>query len=208
MNQPDKDLNATADVTAQRVARVYAEALLNAAEKAGQGDAVLDELDSLVRDIFQAEPKLEVLLSSAAVGRTHRESIIRKVFENAASPLFFNFLLVLNHHERLELIRPILVSLRELHDERAGRMRVWIHTAVPLPDDQKQRIEHDLRAGLRKEPVLQLKVDPDLLGGLRIRVGDLQFDGTVRTALDNIRNEILTGSSHAIQSQRDRFSAE
>src|SRR2546421_7639696 len=125
MNSDDaEDLRATADVTAQRVARVYAEALLNAAEQAGQGDVVLDEVRSLIHDVFKKEPKLEVLLSSAAVGRERREEIIRRSFEGNASEVFTNFLLVLNNHERLELLRPILAALRELHDQRAGRVRV------------------------------------------------------------------------------------
>src|SRR5215468_9349814 len=95
------DLKASADVTAQRVAHVYAEALLNAAEKHGQGEAVLEELNGLIFAVFKNEPKLEVLLSGAAVGRTRREEIIRSVFGGKTSDLFFNFLLVLNAQERL-----------------------------------------------------------------------------------------------------------
>src|SRR5437588_4783788 len=207
MNNDDaEDLRATADVTAQRVARVYAEALLNAAEQAGHGDVVLDELRSLIRDVFKKEPKLEVLLSSAAVGRERREDIIRKTFEGKASDVFCNFLLVLNNHERLELLRPILASLRELHDQRAGRIRVEVASAVALPDDQKERLEQELRASLHREPILNLKIEPELIAGLRIRVGDWQYDGSVRTELETIRNNILLGSSHEIQSRRDRFS--
>jgi F-type H+-transporting ATPase subunit delta len=113
---------------------------------------------------------------------------------------------VLNNHERLELLRPILASLRELHDVRAGRVRVEVASAVALPEDQRQRLEQELRESLHREPILNLKVEPELIAGLRIRVGDWQYDGSVRTELENIRNEILLGSSHEIQSRRDRFS--
>jgi F-type H+-transporting ATPase subunit delta len=206
MNENSHDLRATADVTAQRVARVYAEALLNAAENSGQADAVLGELASLVQDVFKRQPKLEVLLSSAAVGRRRREELIHKIFEGKASDVFFNFLLVLNRHERLELLRPILVTLRDLYDQRAGRVHVQVASAVPLPDDQKQRLAHQLRNKLRQEPVLDLKIDPELIAGVRIRVGDWQYDGSVLSRLADIRNQILTGTSHEIQSRRDRFS--
>jgi F-type H+-transporting ATPase subunit delta len=195
-----------ADVTAQRVARVYAEALLNAAQKKGAVDAVIGEFESLIHDVFKQEPKLEVLLSSAAVGRRRRADIIRKIFEGKAGDIFFNFLLALNSHERLELLRPILVELRELHDQRAGRVRVQVSSAVPLPDDQTQQLEQQLRDALRREPILNLHVDPELIAGVRIRVGDWQYDGSLLNRLANIKNQILTGTSHEIQSRRDRFS--
>jgi F-type H+-transporting ATPase subunit delta len=206
MNENSHDLRVTADVTAQRVARVYAEALLNAAENKGQADDVLGELASLIQDVFKQAPKVEVLLSSAAVGRRRREELIRTIFEGKASDVFFNFLLVLNRHERLELLRPILVALRGLYDQRAGRVHVQVASAVPLPDDQKQRLAHQLRDKLRQEPVLDLKIDPELIAGVRIRVGDWQYDGSVLSRLADIRNQILTGTSHEIQSRRDRFS--
>src|SRR5262249_37416297 len=113
-----------------------------------------------------------------------------------------------NAQERLELVRPILAELRALHDQRAGRVRVEVATAVPLPDDQRQRVADDLRRRLHREPILHLKVDPDLIAGVRIRVGDYQYDGSVRTELENICNQILMGSSHEIQSKRDRFSSD
>ena len=178
MSENSKELNATVDVTAPVVL-------------AGFGVVA---------------PELEVLLSSAAIGRTRREELIRKVFEGKASDVVLNFLLVLNSHERLNLLRPIVVALRELHDERAGRVRVQVASAAPLPDDQKQSLAEQLREALRREPILDLKVEPELIAGVRIRVGDWQYDGSVLRRLDDIRNQILTGTSHEIQSRRDRFS--
>ena len=55
------------------------------------------------------------------------------------------------------------------------------------------------------EPVLDVQVDPELLGGLVVRVADWQFDGSVRSRLQNLRNQLIENSSHEIQSGRDRF---
>src|SRR5690349_11460480 len=93
---PAQDDRPTADVGEQRVARVYAEALLNAAEKKGRGDDVVEELDSLIRDVFRAAPELETFLSSAAVGRDRKALLINQVIGPRADETFRDFLLVLN----------------------------------------------------------------------------------------------------------------
>ena len=198
---------SSVDVGAQRIAQVYAEALLNAAAKKGEVEPVLEELDSLIRDLFGAEPHLEAFLSSGAIGRDQKAKVIQSVFGGRASELFTDFLLVLNHHERLELLRPILTAARELYDQRSRRLRVQVRSAVPLPDDQRDRLMHELRHTFQLEPVLQTQVDPDLLGGMVVRVGDWVYDTSVRTQLETIRNQLIARSSYEIQSGRDRFSS-
>ena len=80
MTEPSPKEHADkADVSARRIAKVYAAALLDAAEKQGEAEEVLPELESLVRDVFEADPRLEVLLSSAAVGRHARHAVLQKV---------------------------------------------------------------------------------------------------------------------------------
>lgn len=205
MSEESHDIHLVADVSAQRVARVYAEALLQAADKEGQADAVFEELDSLVRDVFANQPQFETLLSSAAAGRKARAEILKTVFADRASKLFYNFLLVLNDQDRLDLLRAILAAYRELNDQRSARIRVQVESAVPLPDDQKAHLQERIRETFHLEPIVQSKVNAGLLGGLRVRVGDWLYDASVRTRLEKIRNQIIAGSSHEIQSQRDRF---
>jgi len=209
MNQNEaQDLHtSTADVGEQRVARVYAEALLNAAEKRDQADAVIEELDALVGEVFGADPQLEAFFSSGAIGRDQKAQVIRSAFDNRASELFVNFLLVLNEHERLNLLRPMLATARELRDQRARRIHVEVRTAVPMPDDQRERLREQLRDSLRLEPLLDTRIDPDLLGGLLVRVGDWLYDASVRARLQSIRDQLIARSSYEIQSRRDRFSS-
>ncbi len=205
-NAKTEDFEPMADVGAQRVARVYAEALLNAADKQGQSEQVLESLDSLIRDLFPAEPQFEAFLTSSAVGRERRAQVIDKVFENKASVLFVDFLKVLNQHERLNLLRPILAAAKVLRDERAKRIRVQVRSAVPLANEQANRLRQQLRDTLKLDPILQTEVDSELLGGVVLRVGDWLYDASVRAKLDSIRNQLIARSSHEIQSGRDRFS--
>ncbi|MCI0739772.1 MAG: ATP synthase F1 subunit delta [Gemmataceae bacterium] len=197
----------TVDVSARRIARVYAEALLNAAEKQGQAEDVVEELESLVIDLFAAHPQLETLFSSAALGRHARAGALEKAFSGRASDVFFQFLMVLNEHERLELIRAIAVEARELMLQRSGQVRVSVTSAVPLPESIHASLLERIRAAYQLEPLLEARVNPELLGGMKIRIRDLQFDATVSTVLENLNKDLLARSSHEIQSRRDSFSS-
>jgi F-type H+-transporting ATPase subunit delta len=195
------------NVGAQGIARTYAEALFAAAEKAGTVDDVCEEFLALL-DAFNQRPDLEVFLSGAAVGRDARATALDHVFKDKASQTFYAFLQVLNGHERLELIRPVARALRDLADEKARRIRVYVTSAVPMGEDQLTNIRSLLEEKMALKPVMVASVDPSLLGGMKVRVGDLQYDGSVKTRIDNLRNQILEASSHEIQSRRDRLSSD
>jgi F-type H+-transporting ATPase subunit delta len=194
-----------ADVGAQRVAGVYAEALLDAADRVGQADALTNEFDSLMHDVLPKCADFATVLASGAVGRNNKADLLQRSLAGKVSELFLNFFLVLNNHERLDLLTNIYVEFHRLRDRRANRVPVEVRTAVPMADDQRNRLTGELRALLQQEPILQLKVDPELIGGMVVRTGDLLFDGSVRSRLNLIRNEVIARSSHEIQSGRDRF---
>jgi len=133
--------------------------------------------------------------------------VIQSVFGTRASELFVNFLLVLNKHERLDLIRPILAAFRELSDERAKRLRVKVRSAVPLAEDQQARLRNELQETFHREPLLETAVEPDLLGGMIVSVGDWVYDASVRSQLETLRKQLIERSSYEIQSGRNRFSS-
>lgn len=196
---------ATADIKVLEVARVYGEALLNAAESAGQVDEVLEEFEELRQATEVPASELRRFFASGAIGRATRARAIRQAFAGRAHPILVNFLLVVNDHDRMTLLPAILFEARELRDRRARRLPVAVHAAVPLTDEQIERVKQAVRARLHLEPIIELKVEPELLGGIMLRVGDWIFDGTVRTRLNELKNQIIARSSHEIQSGRDRF---
>jgi F-type H+-transporting ATPase subunit delta len=193
--------------TERRIARVYAEALLNVAEGRGQAEAIGAELDSLVKDVYAASPGIETALASPAVKRTAKAPVIAKAFKDSASDLLFNFLNVLNAKDRLMLVRHVTYAYRDLLDERAKRVRVTVKSAVPLTDEQTNQLKERILNATGLEPVISARIDESLLGGMIVQVGDQVFDSSVRTRIDSIRNQLLARSSHEIQTGRDRFSS-
>jgi len=194
------------DVGGQRIGKVYAEALLNTAEKQGRAGEILQEFDALV-DVFRRDPDLERFFTSSAIGRDRKQEILEKTFKGRADDVFFDFLLVLNRHDRLDVIRAVHAAYRELFDERAGRIRVQVKSAVPLPADQAELLRQEIRAKFAKEPVLDARVDPDLIAGLVVQVGDWRLDSSVKCRLREIQDKLIERSSYEIQSRRDRFSS-
>jgi len=148
---------------------------------------------------------LEDMFCTPIVPVGTKEEGLERLFADRSSEIFRNFLQVLNHHGRLDLIRLILKSLRKQVEERHKRIRIHVRSAVPLTDHHRERLEHAVRESLKLEPIMDLQVDPELLGGLVVRVHDWKFDGSVRTQLVNLRNQLIERSSHEIQSGRDRF---
>jgi F-type H+-transporting ATPase subunit delta len=193
------------DDATRHVARIYAEALLNAAEKSSQAAALLEDLEAVVTEVLPRDPAFELFLGSPAVARERRAEILRTTFEGKADELFVNFLLVLNMHDRLGLFRAIALAYRTLYDRRAGRVPVEVEAAVSLTDEQQERLRVQLRASLKREPIFNIRVNPDLLGGLVVRVGDWVYDASVRARLELIKNQLITRSSYEIQSRRDHF---
>jgi F-type H+-transporting ATPase subunit delta len=206
-NGADHHERLKADVGARRVARVYAEALFNEAIARNQAREVLDELEALVNDVVHANPETAAFFSSAAIGRERKAESLRAALGGRSSDLVLHFILVLNEHYRLDLLSVVVAEYRELLEQHTGQMRVQVRSAVPLEHDHQERLRGELRQAFQREPILELRVDPDILGGLVVQVGDWLYDASVRTRLDAIRNQLIERSSYEIQSGRDRFSS-
>jgi F-type H+-transporting ATPase subunit delta len=194
------------DVGSLKIARVYADALLAQALQQNQAQEILVELEALIHEVFDRHPELEAFLIDSSVGRETKANTIEKVFSNRVSPLLKNCFLVVNDHDRLELLRAIAWAYRQALDEQEGRQQVLVRSARPLAPDQTDRLRSELRTLFQIEPVLKEETDPDLLGGLVVRVGDWVYDASISTQLEILRNQILERSSHEIQSGRNRFS--
>jgi F-type H+-transporting ATPase subunit delta len=204
---PQKLHPTVLDTSVVQIANIYAVALYDAAAKGNQLDAVIEEYESFVNDVLAKNPDFDRTLQTTIIGRTDKEATLRKVFEGRASTVFLNYLLVLNDHGRLNLLRPVLDQLRTIRDQRLGRVPVQVRVAVALDAAQEKALRDRLTAVIAGQPVIHSEIDPALLGGLVIRVGDTVYDGSVRTHLKRLREQLLQRSTHEIQSRRDQFSS-
>ncbi|MFO1094918.1 MAG: ATP synthase F1 subunit delta [Planctomycetaceae bacterium] len=191
------------DPSAKAVAQMYAQAYLDAA---GGTAAALDEFTSFVDDVLEKFPEFDRLLTSEITNREDKLQLIERVVASRGTPLFTNFLRVLGRHERLNLLPLILGEAWLEFEQRSGKRRVTVSSAAPLTSAQLERIKSRLAATLPYEPIVLPAVDPSLIGGLVIQVGDTVHDGSVRTRLKNLGNRLKEKYVHEIQSGRNRFS--
>ena len=194
------------DPSAQAVARVYAEAFLEAAKSVGVEEA-LEEFASFIEDVVEPNPQFEQMLLSDFLGRDEKVDLIDRAVAPYGSELFVNFLRVLVRHDRMNLLPLILEESRKRHERETGRRRVQVTSATPLSEAAVSRIGQRLHERFAFEPIIDSQTDPSLLGGLVIQVGDTVYDGSLRTRLRQLQDRIRQRSLHEIQSGRDRFSS-
>ena len=194
-----------ADVGVEHIAEVYARAVLDAAEGAGQTNAFIEEFDSLVTDVLDRQPKFEAVICSTMISHEEIAGVLDRVLGGRASPLFLNSLKVLSRHGRLDCLRAIHGRLHAMYDVLQNRVRVRLTTAEPIGTELASRIRIALRAKLKGEPVLDLAVDPKLIGGAVLRLGDTVYDSSIANQLQILLQQMTDRSAHEIQSRRNRF---
>lgn len=189
----------------QRLAGIYAQALLEAAARKGDLDESLSELRDLCQLIPGSANPFQALVDNPLATRDVIKGVIDRSFGGRSSESVLYFLHVLNDHERLALLIPIIRTFERLVDQRKGRVAVHVRTATDLDHGARSSLEQALRDALGKEPVLHCAVDPELIGGMIVRVGDRVWDGSLSRQIRRLQDQLMERGNHAIQSGRDRF---
>lgn len=203
--ETNKPKSAAINVAALQVGAIYAKAFLGAAETAGQTEVAVEELGAFTTTVLDGFPKLEAVFASALVSHDDKAALIDRLFKSRLSPLVVDFLKVISRHGRLDILRAIHHEVLKLYYELRGRVRVQLSTATPVPDELAKSLRASLHKLLGNEPTLEPAVDPALIGGIVLRVGDTVYDGSVARQLRQVREQMINRSVHEIQSRRDSF---
>jgi F-type H+-transporting ATPase subunit delta len=192
------------DVTAEQIARVYAQAFMATTTGAPDAAGLVEQVASLI-GVLDSSPRLEEVFRSALVSQEDKEQLLDRLFADRASPVVLSFLKVLARHSRLELLRSIARLVEKLDRERRGLTDVEVRVARELADDIRTEIHDRIHRALGTEPVLHISVDPSLIAGIWVRVGDRVYDGSVRSRLEHTRRAIVERATEVIETHPDRF---
>lgn len=183
------------------LARVYAASILELAEAAGKSDVVRDELAALAKVVTEHDELADVL-SSPTVDSGARRVVIEKLFRGKCSDLVVDAIQVLNNKGRLELLGAVAESFRLLHEDLRGQVDIEVTTAVPLTNTHRKGLRELAKSKTGKEANLVESVDPSLLGGIVMRIGDEKFDMSVSMQLERIGELLMSRASREIHAGR------
>ena len=171
------------------IARNYAEALFELARKGGDlegwGAMISDVADAMTRDA-----RLRHFLESPRVSADQKNEILAKAFQDRMPRLLVRYLQALVRNRRQMMIPHIAEQYRELVDEAEGRVHAQVTVANDASQEERDAIARDLGRVLGKRVVPHVTVNPAILGGVVVRVGDIVMDGSVRRRLSLLRNRL------------------
>jgi len=171
--------------------KVYAKALIELAEEQGKLDAVAGEVESL-REMLGRHARLRRLLETPALTTADRAGVIDRVFKGQVSDTLYKFLQVVNRKGRLGSLGGITQSFAGLLAERMGVVEVEAYVAKAMDAGQAGRVSDGLARALDGKRVnLKQHVDPSLIGGLKLRIGDRLLDASVANQLKLIRQRLV-----------------
>ncbi len=186
------------------LARIYAASLFELAEADGglpNCETTGLELAEVAK-VAQTDASFQEFLRSPVVSMGDKEQVLRRIFgDGKVSDLLLRFMLVLNKKSRLDQLIGIGEAYTQLLWERTGRIEVEVFSAKPLDEGLAELVRQRVGEALGKDAVLRNTVDEDLIGGLKLRVGDRMIDASVATQLSRIRESLNTSGAETVRSR-------
>jgi len=174
------------------LARRYARALLDVGIDKGTHEKLAAEVDDLAA-AFSAARDLQEALTNPVFPRAQRRAVLEAVLAKVGVSIETrNFTLLLLDRERVQVLPAIARELRAMVDEKVGRVRASVSSARALPAEHVAQIQATLEKATGKTVLLEKTEDPALIGGVVAKLGDTVYDGSVRTQLERMREQILS----------------
>lgn len=179
---------------------IYSDVMFELATEAGLIDAVMDDLES-VSNVLKDEPEFLSLLTLGHVKDDDKAGMIRRVFKGRVNDLTLDFLCVLGRRNRMNFVHGIGDRYQVLMDEKKNLHRIEVTLAKELANDQIAKIKADITEAIRGEIKLTVSVDPEIIGGIVIKKGDLVIDNSVRTILTRTVDAVMVRSKEKAADQ-------
>jgi F-type H+-transporting ATPase subunit delta len=173
------------------VARRYARALFGIGVDAGRFEELGRELGEFAA-VWTDSAELRQTLENPVFKTEQKRAVLQQILPRVApTPEVQRFVLLLLDRRRIVLLPAIARAYQAMADEHVGRVRAQVTSAEPLTQVALDRVRRSLEQRTGKKVVMETAVDPELIGGLVARVGDLVLDGSVRTQLEDLRSKLL-----------------
>ena len=171
------------------IASRYAEALFQIGEEENLTDMMYQELSDVV-NLIKLNQDFFSVLKSPVISKKEKISLIDNIFENKININIKNFLKILIEQDRISFILDISDSYKELLNEKHNILEGFVISAIPMKKEEIKELEEKLSKKYNKNVTLENKVDKSILGGVLVRLGNEEIDGTVKTRLDKMKEQL------------------
>ncbi|OLO42281.1 F0F1 ATP synthase subunit delta [Alkalihalophilus pseudofirmus] len=176
------------------VANRYAVALFQLAQEKDLLKQIGDELQ-LVKAVFEQTESLNKLLEHPKVLEEQKVKLIKESFADAVSAYVLNTLLIMVKQKKGSIIIPFINKYQELAYEAEGMAVAKVYTVKPLSEEDKQLVSQTFakKVGV-KTLYIENIIEPKIIGGMRIRIGDRIYDGSIKRQLDRLQRQLVAGN--------------
>ena len=176
----------------EHIARVYAEALFGVAKEKGKLDAIREQLGQFA-DALAENREMQLFFFSPYFSSAEKGDGLKKAI-TGAEPELVNFLELLIEKHRMPVIFRMRRQFDSLWDKENKRLGVTVTSAVELDPEVAERIGSEIEQQTGNTVELESRVDPDILGGLVVQVGNMVLDTSIRNRLEKLRKSVATAA--------------
>lgn len=171
------------------IANRYAEALFQLSEEENITKEIYNELHDVV-EVIKNNKELDNVLKSPLVDKNEKTQLIEALFNNKINNDLKNFLKILVEKGRISSLKSIELTFKELLNDKHNIIEGTVISAIALTEKQVKELEEKLSKKYNKNVTLENEVDQSILGGVLVRLGNTQIDGSVKTRLNNIKDQL------------------
>ncbi len=175
---------------AGKLAEKYGMAIFELADEKNLLEAVQQEL-AMVSELFAEHPDLQPFVSNPRVPSVAKRDVLRQVFADKVQPFILSFLLLVADRRRETILPDIIKAYNRFLNERRGLVEVRVTTARQLADAEYEALASRLGKRLDRQVVLEKAIDPSIIGGVVVRIGDKLIDGSVVRQLKQLENALM-----------------
>jgi len=178
-------------MSVETVARRYATALADVVLKSGETETVKSELKTW-EDLIRSNASLQSALSNPSIAHLSKEKVLEGLLaKTKPTKTTANFLRVLLRNSRLTELSAINEKFASVLDERGGIVAAEVTSARPLSDAEKAEFQTNLSKMTGKKVNLNFNINENIIGGVVTRVGSTVYDGSVKTQLETLKQQLM-----------------
>jgi len=176
----------------QTVARRYAQALFDIAREKGAVDKFAADL-AAVTGSLETSPELRRVIYNRLATAAVKQELIKKVYPAGMEPMVANFVSLVLDKAREEHLPAIMAAFNDLVDKENRILRAQVRVAQAISGDQQLQLEKKLSALTGQQILANVQVDPALIGGMSVKIGDVVYDGSIARRLGILKKHLQQG---------------